>query len=103
MSLENCYLNDPGWEPSITTWYRIWCPFCETPNWFSGDEKYDIDGVDCWECKCLFWAIPLWHRNDCYGHYLEPDIDDDMPEFSCYPDILEKLANVAKGQKEPKV
>jgi len=102
MSLENSYLNDPNWEPSISTWHKVWCPYCETPNWFSGDEKYDIDGVDCWECKRLFWAIPSWHRRDCYEDYLESDFGEDKAEYACYDEVLKEAANTTQGQKEPR-
>jgi hypothetical protein len=102
MSLKDSYLDDPNWEPSLSIWHKIWCPFCEAPNWFSGDAKYDIDGVDCWECRHLFWVISKSHRRDCYEYHLEPKFDEDKAEFECYDDVLRDAANTVQGQKAPR-
>lgn len=41
------------------SWYRVWCPYCESENWFCNGNEQDISGVDveavrCRGCKKLF-------------------------------------------------
>lgn len=45
----------------IETWHKIWCPKCDTPNWFNdGDTsdmtKSDLSGLRCFKCSHI-WAI----------------------------------------------
>ena len=43
----------------MESWYKTWCPKCETINWFcNGDERdlsgVDIDAIKCRKCKDIY-------------------------------------------------
>lgn len=41
------------------SWYKVWCPYCDTDNWYCNGNENDITGIDvevikCRKCKKLF-------------------------------------------------
>lgn len=34
------------------TWYKEWCPHCETHNWICNGDETDLSGVDVEGIKC---------------------------------------------------
>lgn len=48
----------------VESWYRVWCPYCDTVNWFCNGNENDITGLDidavrCRICKKVFRLGPI--------------------------------------------
>ncbi len=47
----------------VESWYRVWCPYCETGNWFCNGNESDLSGIDvdaikCRSCAKVFLLAP---------------------------------------------
>lgn len=83
----------------IETWYKIWCPRCEIPNWIcNGDTSDmtvpDIEAIECFNCGKKFWIDETQIGMENYSHLLE-DGETTLDE------ILEDEAYYEKGKPSP--
>ena len=76
------------------TWFKIWCPFCDTVNWLYAydndnydDSKLDIEACKCYNCNSLFWLNEFIAENA----KLEYNGDNELEEY----------ANVEDGREYP--
>lgn len=71
----------------METWWKVWCPECDKPNWVCGGNMQDlttidVEGFECWDCE---------HKT-CF-------IDDDMLDFECR-DITDNVY-YKRGKESP--
>jgi len=76
------------------TWFKLWCPFCNTINWIyayatenDDDSKLDIEACKCHSCNSEFWLNEFIAENA----KLEYDGNNELEDY----------ANVEDGQEYP--
>lgn len=37
---------------TMESWYKTWCPYCETSNWHCNGNESDLSGLDVEAVKC---------------------------------------------------
>lgn len=87
----------------IESWYKIWCPDCQTPNWACDGDPLDCTGedlevIECFHCKKKF----CFYDNlieEIYGYAIEGD--EDNPPMTKI-EIIENLAHCRKGRENTK-
>ena len=45
------------------SWYKEWCPECETVNWFCNGDESDLSGIDIEGIKCRACGH-IWYLGD---------------------------------------
>lgn len=64
------------------SWYRVWCPYCDTSNWYCNGNESDISGMDidavkCRNCdKVFLLATPDPIINEIRGDDYELNVKD---------------------------
>ncbi len=88
------------------TWSKEWCPKCKSGNWICYGDPVDCtardrDAIACYNCHHVFWISVEDAEEIYFGEYNKYDPDDDEPEYKSLDEVLEHVANIDVGRKNP--
>lgn len=64
------------------SWSKIWCEFCNTPNWICDGDLEDVtkpdpaDAICCYKCKRIFLRSSEEDLRDIHGIGAGEKLDD---------------------------
>ncbi len=87
----------------VETWYKTWCPACQTPNWFCVGDLTDMTGPDLEACRCFMCdTVYMLDDTDPLDYFLDRlSEEDEGKKFTLAELVAKGHVHTEKGRQSP--